>query len=172
MPQDRVICKECGTTDSTKFTLFGNAFRCNVCGAINPFYDHYDVVRMEHTGEVKIDGIASTESLLLNARQYLEDNNYDKSLKTYKKVLEIDSKNHVAWWGCYCCEKGIASYYQYRDKYGNSGPYVKANILADLIVKYGKKAIDYAPEGYSEGYIKALEPDIQFIEDVTGNHER
>lgn len=167
MSQDRVMCKECGTTDSKKFTVFGNAFRCNVCGAINPFYDHFDVVRLEHTGEVKVDGIASTESLLLNARQYLEDNNYDKSLKLYKKVLEIDSGNHVAWWGCYCCEKGIASYYRYQDKYGNSGPNVKANILADLIMRYGKKAVECAPEEYSEAYIKVLEPDIQFIEDVT-----
>ncbi len=169
MPQDRVMCKECGTTDSTKFTLFENAFRCKVCGAINPFYDHFELVRMEHTGEVKVDGIASTESLLSNARQYLDDANYDKALKLYKKVLEIDSKNHVAWWGCYCCEKGIASYYHYRDKYGNSGPYVKANILADLIMRYGKKAVDYAPEGYSEAYRQVLEPDIQFKEALKRN---
>ena len=116
---------------------------------------------------------AATAFTLMQSRLFTEmvllDANYDKALKLYKKVLEIDSKNHVAWWGCYCCEKGIASYYHYRDKYGNSGPYVKANILADLIIRYGKKAVDYAPEGYSEAYRQVLEPDIQFIEALKGN---
>lgn len=169
MPQDRIMCKECGTTDSAKFTIFENAFRCNVCGSINPFYDRFDILKMQHTGEVKVDGVASTESLLFNARQHLDECNYDKALSLYKKVIEITPKSHVAWWGCYCCEKGIASYYHYRDKYGNSGAGVKANILTELILKYGKKAIDYAPEEYSEAYRKALEPDIQFIDEVAGN---
>lgn len=166
MAQDRFQCKECGTVDSTKFTLFDNAFRCNVCGAINPLYDHYDVIKHEHTGEIKVDGIASASSLLSRARQYLDERNYDKALKLYKKVLEIDSQNHVAWWGCYCCEKGIAAYYRFRDKYGNSGPYIKANILADLINKYGIKAIDHAPESCKDSYREALNPDIRFIKDV------
>lgn len=166
MSQDRFQCKECGTVDSTKFTLFDNAFRCNVCGAINPLYDHYDVVRHEYSGKVEVDGIASVDSLLLSARGYLDDGNYDKALKLYKKVLEIDSERHVAWWGCYCCEKGIAAYYRYSDKYGNSGPDIKAGILSRLINKYGKKAVDSAPENYAQVYKEALMPDIQFVEDV------
>ncbi len=166
MPQDRFQCKECGTVDSTKFTLFDNAFRCNVCGAINPFYDYYDVVKYEHSGKVQVDGIASVESLLSSARGYLDDGNYDKALRLYKKALEIDPKTHVAWWGCYCCEKGIAAYYRYSDKYGNSGPDIKAGILADLINKYGKKAIDNAPDNYAQVYKEALLPDIQFVENV------
>lgn len=133
------------------------------------YYDRFDILKMQHTGEVKVDGVASTESLLFNARQHLDECNYDKALSLYKQVIEITPKSHVAWWGCYCCEKGIASYYHYRDKYGNSGAGVKANILTELILKYGKKAIDYAPEEYSEAYRKALEPDIQFIDEVAGN---
>jgi len=164
MAQDRFQCKECGTVDSTKFTLFDNAFLCKVCGAINPLYDYYEVI--EHTGEVKVDGIASTESLLSRARQYLDEGNYDTSKKLYKEVLEIDPYNHLAWWGCYCCEKGIAHYYRYQDKYGNSGPYTKANILADLIEKYGIKAIDCAPADCKQSYRAVLESDIQFIKDV------
>lgn len=166
MPQDRFQCKECGTVDSTKFTLFDNAFRCNVCGSINPLYDSYNVVRHEHVGNIKVDGIASVESLLARARQYLDNSNYDNALKLYKSVLEKDATNHIAWWGCYCCEKGIAAYYRYTDKFGNSGPRVKANILAELINKYGNKAIDYAPGGYSQSYRDALKPDIQFVESV------
>lgn len=164
MPQDRFQCKECGTVDSTKFTLFGNAFKCNVCGAINPLYDHYDVV--EHKGRVVVEGIATVDDLLSRARQHLEYNDYDKALKLYKRVLDINVKNHIAWWGCYCCEKGIAAYYRYCDKYGNSGPYVKANILIDLINRFGNKAIENAPVAYEQAYREALKPDIQFINDV------
>ncbi len=166
MAQDRFQCKECGTVDSTKFMLFDNAFRCNVCGAINPLYDHYNLIKHEHTGRVNVDGIASTDSILSRARQLLDEGNYDKSIKLYNKVLEIDSKNHLAWWGCYCCEKGIAAYYRYCDKYGNSGPYTKANILIGLINKYAIKAVNYAPEDCKQAYREALKPDIQFIEDV------
>lgn len=164
MPQDRFQCKECGTVDSTKFTLFGNAFKCNVCGAINPLYDHYNV--LVHTGSVEVDGIAATGNLLSRARNYLDRANYDKALKLYKQVLDIDIKNHIAWWGCYCCEKGIAAYYKYCDKFGNSGPYTKANILTDLINQYGVKAIENAPAACAQAYKEAMKSDIQFINDV------
>lgn len=166
MSQDRLQCKECGTVDSTKFTLFKNAYRCNVCGAINPLYENFDVVEIIHSGEVKVEGIPSVSSLLLQARKYLDGNDYDKATKLYKRVIEIDSENHVAWWGRYCCEKGVAAYYRYRDKYGNSGPRVKANILCDLINEYGMNAINNAPEEYAQAYRKALKADIQFVEDV------
>lgn len=164
MSQDRFQCKECGTVDSTKFTLFNNAFRCNVCGAINPLYDDYSVIELK--GKLEVDGIPAVRNLASRARQLLEGNNYDGALKLYKKILECDCDNHVALWGCYCCEKGIAAYYCYRDKFGNSGPHVKASILNDLINKYGKKAIRSAPIEYAEAYRKMLIPDIQFVKDV------
>lgn len=164
MPQDRLICKECGTVDSTKFTLFNNAFKCNVCGAINPLYDDYYVV--EHTGKIEIDGMSTISSLSSRARQLLEADNYDGALKLYKQVLERDCDNHVALWGCYCCEKGIAAYYQYRDKFGNSGPNVKANILADLINKFGLRAVKNAPGNYAQAYDQILKEDIQYVNDV------
>lgn len=166
MSQDRLQCKECGTVDSTKFILFDNAFRCKVCGSINPLYDSYHIYKHEHTGNITVNGISTVESLLSRARQYLDENNYDKALKLYKSVLDMDIKNHIAWWGCYCCEKGIAAYYRYTDKYGNSGPHVKARILADLIVKYGNKAVNNAPEKYSKSYMAVLQSDIKFVEDV------
>lgn len=166
MSQDRFQCKECGTVDSTKFTIFNNAFKCNVCGAINPMYDELHIVK--HIGKVEIDGIATISNLATRARQLLEENNYDGALKLYKKILEHECDNHVALWGCYCCEKGIAAYYQYHDKFGNSGPKVKANILADLILKYGDKAVKNAPEPYAQSYAELLNDDILFIKTVYG----
>lgn len=164
MAQDRIQCKECGTVDSTKFTLFNNAFKCHVCGAINPLYDNYYIV--EHTGKVEVDGVATISNLASRARQLLEANNYDSALKLYKKILECDCNNHVALWGCYCCEKGIAAYYQYCDKFGNSGPYVKANILAKLINKYGQRAVRNAPNAYAQSYAEILNEDIRFVDSV------
>lgn len=174
MPQDRFKCKECGTTDSTKFTLFENVFRCNVCGAINPYYDdmhihkhtHKHTYKHMHSGKIAVDGIATVENMLTNARDYLNSNKFDKALRLYKQVLDSDCKNHVAFWGCYCCEKRVAAYYHYRDKYGNSGPRVKAGILADLITRYAVKAVENAPESCALGYAAALSEDIQFVKDV------
>lgn len=164
MPQDRFQCKECGTVDSTKFTLFNNAFKCNVCGAINPLYNDYYII--EHTGKIQMDGMPTISSLISRAGQLLEVNNYDSALKLYKKILECDCNNHVALWGCYCCEKGIAAYYRYCDKFGNSGSYVKAKILAELINRYGQKAIQNAPDTYARLYAEMLEEDIQFVNHV------
>lgn len=166
MSQDRLQCKECGNTDSTKFTLFDNAFICKICGAINPLYDTYNIVKHIHSGKVEVDGVSTVGNLLARARQLLAEDKYDNALKLYKKVLENDFKNHIALWGCYCCEKGIAAYYRYSDKYGNSGPYVKANILCDLINRYGAKAIQNAPEQYASAYKAALKEDLVFIDRV------
>ena len=164
MPQDRFQCKECGTVDSTKFTIFSNAFKCNVCGAINPIFDSYQVI--EYTGKIEVDGIATISNLAFRAKQLLESGNYDGALKLYKRILDCDADNHVALWGCYCCEKGIAAYYRYKDKFGNSGPLVKANILSEIINKYGRKAVECAPSNCAQAYSQILQIDIQFVNSV------
>ena len=155
-------CSKCHCKDigNFEFDKSGKFFVCD-CGAINKLYDSYTIVK--HEGTVEVDGIATKNSTLDRANQLLSNREYDKASKKFKEVLELDPTNHEAWWGRFICETYFASYYGYQDKYGNSSPYIKANIIYENLIKYAYKAIEYAPADYKENYKKAIAEDEQYV---------
>lgn len=44
----------------------------------------------------KVDGIAGVENLLLRAEQFLKENNIEKAMEYFNKVLDVDINNEVA----------------------------------------------------------------------------
>lgn len=115
---------------------------------------------------VQIDGIATSRATLTRANQLLQDNNYEAASKLFIEVLQSDPASYEAWWGRYCCENAFAAYYGYQDKYGNSGPYTKASIIAENLKKYAYRAIEYAPEEMKSAYRQAISDDEQFVQRV------
>jgi len=157
-------CSKCHCKDvaNFKFDETGKFFVCD-CGAINKLYDTYTIV--QHQGTVEVDGIATKNNTLERANQLLSSNEYDKANKKYKEVLELDPTNYEAWWGRFLCEIYFAKYYGYQDRYGNSSPYIKANIIYEHLTKYAYKAIDYAPAEYKESYKKAIAEYEKYVND-------
>lgn len=112
---------------------------------------------------ITIDGLPTVKSLLTNAEMLLVDGNADKAVEMYKEVLKIKPNCHEAWWGLYVCNRFYDRYYQYRDKYGNSGPLTKASIMASTIEKYALRAIEYAPKDVKDSYRAEIQPELDYI---------
>ena len=112
---------------------------------------------------ITIDGLPTVKSLLTNAEMLLIDGNADKAVEMYKEVLKIKPNCHEAWWGLYVCNRYYDRYYQYKDKYGNSGPLTKASIMANTIEKYALRAIEYAPGDIKDSYRAEIQSELDYI---------
>jgi tetratricopeptide (TPR) repeat protein len=133
-----LVCPGCGgeiVPDST-----GEFGTCIFCGRKIRLIEKTIV---EHTGTVKVDGIAGITEKLTSAYQNLEQNNIEKANKLYKEICELDPNNANAWWGRFICELSFAEYYGFKDKYQQTGPVVKAQILQELL-QYADRAIELA----------------------------
>lgn len=120
---------------------------------------------VEHTGKVEVDGIATSSAKLTSAYQALKQTNLEKANKLYKEICDLEPENPYAWWGRYVCEYAFAEYYRFKDKYGNSGSDVKANILLECL-QYADNAIQYADTDVKQIYIENSQSDRDFIEQV------
>lgn len=160
MAKDRLMCKHCANTDVEKmsFTQGGKYLHCCVCNAETPLYDAYIVYKEDLSERV--------ESLVSLGQHMMDTGEYDHATRKFKAALELAQDCHAAWWGLYVCEKYFAAYYGYQDKYGNSGSVVKANILADLIDKYGNMAIKSAPDEIASLYCDSISDDRRYIQGV------
>jgi hypothetical protein len=147
------ICTSCGgqiDVDDIDLNGYGE---CKFC---HTSYKVRDVIT--------IDGLPTARSLLQAASHSIEDGNAEKAVKQFNEILEIKPNCHEAWWGLYLCNCYFDRYYNYKDKYGNSGPLIKANILANTINKYAMRAIEYAPKDISAQYQAEIADFLELIE--------
>lgn len=158
MPEE-LKCKQCGgdlVVDENN-----NYGTCIYCGT------KYQLQHQTNSSltAVVIDGIATTDSKLTRAHQLIQENNLEAANKLYKEILIASPENPYAWWGRYLCESSFSEYYGYKDKYGNSGIYTKAQIISqNLNLAYS--AIAHASAEIAEEYKKIIAEKEQFVEAV------
>lgn len=153
MAMQPAVCANCGgkiNVDDINLNGFGE---CEFCHA------SYKVIDV-----ITVDGLPTVKSLLTSATISVENGNCEKAVKLYNDVINIKPNCHEAWWGLYLCNSYFDAFYQYKDKYGNSGPLTKAGIMQNTISKYALRAIEYAPSEIAEGYRKEIADEIAFIE--------
>lgn len=63
---------------------------------------------IEHRGTVKIDGIATSSSLLQRGYMCLKDYKFDDAYTYFDRVLDENPTCSKAYWGMLCCEKFAA----------------------------------------------------------------
>lgn len=146
------ICSSCGGAINVDDIDLNGFCKCEYCSTPHKVID-----------VITVDGLPTVKSLLENADMLISDGDADKAVATYKEILRIKPNCHEAWWGLYLCHRFYDRYYQYRDKYGNSGPLTKAGIMADTIEKYANRAIEYAPEQAKKIYQAKIQPELDFI---------
>lgn len=156
------VCTSCGgriKVDDVDLNGFGECEFCHVS------YKVIDVIT--------IDGLPTLKSLIENANIAVSMGNLEKAVKIYNDALLLKSKCHEAWWGLYICNKSFDHYYNYEDKYGNSGPYTKAEIMLNTLEKYAYRAIEYAPPEISKQYQSQISESINFIKSVgNGDYDK
>lgn len=149
------ICNSCGGAINVEDVDLNGYGECEYCK-----------VRYKVIDVITVDGLPTAKSLLTKADLLMGDGNFEKAVELFDDVISIKPNCHEAWWGLYRCNSYFDAYYQYKDKYGNSGPIVKASIMLETIKKYASKAIDYAPETVAKDYRSSIDENVQFIEAV------
>lgn len=147
------ICSNCGGAIKVDDVDLNGFCECEFCHTPHKVID-----------VITIDGLPTVKSLLSNAEFCAQDGNFEKSEALYKEILNIKPNCHEAWWGLYRCNHYYDAYYNYTDKYGNSGPLTKAAILQSTVNKYAARAIEYAPKAVAEGYRRTIQDDLDYID--------
>ncbi|ULQ58659.1 hypothetical protein K7I13_08810 [Brucepastera parasyntrophica] len=150
------VCTSCGgkiDVDDIDLNGFGE---CEFC------HTSYKVIDV-----ITIDGLPTAKTLYIAATHSIEDGNYEKAVKQLKEIIKIKPNCHESWWALYVCHNYFDQYYEYKDKYGNSGPITKAQIMSNSINKFANRAIEYAPKDISEQYKQNIKESVDFIEAVT-----
>lgn len=147
------ICANCGGSIKVDDIDLNGFCECEFCHTPHKVID-----------VITVDGLPTVKSLLMNADMCISDGNADKAVSTYREVLKIKPNCHEAWWGLYLCNRFYDRYYQYKDKYGNSGPLTKASMMADTIEKYALRAIEYAPAQMKATYQSEIQPELDYIQ--------
>ena len=94
----QVKCDMCGSTDLVKQD---GTFVCQNCGIKYSIEEAKKMMveidgTVEVTGTVKVDNTDEIDNLLIRAKQFEEENQPQKALEYYNKVLDIDANNQVA----------------------------------------------------------------------------
>jgi hypothetical protein len=153
MAMQPAICVNCGgqiNVDDIDLNGYGECVFCRTS------YKIRDVIT--------IDGLPTAKSLLTAAIRSMEDANFEKAVSRFNEVLEIKPNCHEAWWGLYLCNDHFDRYYNYQDKYGNSGPLTKAQIMSATLNKYAMRAIEYAPKETAGQYQNEISDSVSYIE--------
>jgi len=149
------ICTQCGGKIKVDDVDLNGFCKCQFCKTSLKVID-----------VITIDGLPTVKSMLMNADMLVADGNLESAVKKYKEALAVKPNCHEAWWGLYVCNSAFDRYYNYQDKYGNSGPLTKASIMASTIDKYANRAIEYAPADMKEVYKSKISGEMAFIESV------
>lgn len=152
MAMQPAVCSNCGgkiKVDDIDLNGFGKCEFCHV---------PYKVIDV-----ITVDGLPTVKSLLMSASIAIENKNHEKAVKLYNDVINIKPNCHEAWWGLYICNSYFDAFYQYKDKYGNSGILTKASIMQSTINKYAKRAIEYAPKDIANKYYTDISDEVNFI---------
>lgn len=149
------ICSSCGGQIQVDDVDLNGFCTCGFCGTPHKVID-----------VITVDGLPTVKSLLMNAELLMRDGNAEKAVSVYNEVLMIKPNCHEAWWGLYLCNRYFDSYYNYQDKYGNSGPHTKAAMMNATLEKYAYRAIEYAPTAQKEIYNNAIQSEVDYINQV------
>lgn len=155
MAMQPAVCSNCGgriKVDDIDLNGFGE---CEFC------HTPYKVIDV-----ITVDGLPTVKSLLTSASIAMDNGNNEKAVKLFNEVINIKPNCHEAWWGLYLCNASFDAFYQYQDKYGNSGPLTKASIMQTTINKYAARAIEYAPKDVAEEYRRQIAGSLAFIDSV------
>ena len=149
------VCNQCGGSLKVDDIDLNGFCKCEYCGTNHKIIDI-----------ITVDGLPTVKTLLINADFAIRENNLEKAVEFYKEVIKIKPNCHEAWWGLYLTNACFDKYYNYCDKYGNSGPLTKAAIMKNTIDKYAMQAINYAPPEIAEKYRSEIANDLKYIEQV------
>ncbi len=147
------ICSGCGGAINVDDVDLNGFAKCEYCGVSHKVIDI-----------ITVDGLPTVKSLLQTAYLTIDNGNYEKAEQLFNEAIKIKPNCHEAWWGVYICHANYDAYYNYTDKYGNSGPITKAVIMNESINKYAAKAIDYAPPAQADEYRGLLADKLAYIE--------
>lgn len=89
----RMECEICGSNNLIKTEE--NVFECQACGCKYTLEQAKSLLQ-EITGTVSVSNIASAENLLLRARRFLDDLDFDSAKEYCNRVLDIDADNQAA----------------------------------------------------------------------------
>lgn len=152
-----IICNGCGSVD---FSIDdkGEYATCNRCTR---------TIQLVHKSlvEHKTDNSEIVNSKLNQAYMYFEENNAEKGNLLFKEVLGLEPECASAWWGRYLYESYVTRYYGYKDTYGNSGPYIKAELISKYLTN-AYKAIKFADTEAANNFKKHIEEEEFFIQAV------
>jgi len=149
------ICAQCNGTILVDDVNLNGYAKCEFCGTSHKVID-----------VITIDGLPTVKSLLIAANHSIEDGNFEKAVSLFNEILTIKPNCHEAWWGLYVCNDAFDRYYGYQDKYGNSGPMTKAQIMGSTLQKYAFRAIEYAPKDIATRYRSTIQGGVNFVESV------
>ena len=93
----QIKCDMCGSTDLIKQD---GVFVCQSCGIKYSVEEARKMMveiegTVEVTGTVKVDSTDEIENLLIRAQQFEADNQQQKALEYYNKILDIDANNPI-----------------------------------------------------------------------------
>lgn len=149
------VCVNCGGSLKVDDTDLNGFCECEFCHTPHKVIDI-----------ITIDGLPTVKSLMLDADIAKNDGDYEKAVKLYNEVIKIKPNCHEAWWGLYICNDYFDNYYQFKDKYGNSGIQTKAAIMQNTIQKYANHAIEFAPPTQATAYQSLIQSSIDYINDA------
>ena len=94
----QLTCEMCGSTDLIKQD---GVFVCQSCGIKYSVEEAKKMMvevegTVEVTGTVKVDSTDEIENLLLRAQQFENENQQQKALEYYNKILDMDANHPVA----------------------------------------------------------------------------
>jgi len=72
---------------------------CMFCGSRVVIQEAIDLKKVQIEGKVSVEGLATVENLLMRGNQSMEAGEYKKAEDFFEQVINIDAKNHAAWWG-------------------------------------------------------------------------
>lgn len=107
--------------------------------------------------KVKIDGIATFDSLLIGAQRSIEyDEDFDAAAKKYKEALDIKPDDYRVLWGLFTCEIAAIKWSVRRKGYVKV-PGDTPQCVDRAIRVYGERAASVAPQDVKERYAEEIE---------------
>jgi DNA-directed RNA polymerase subunit RPC12/RpoP len=140
---------------------------CQYCGSKVVVQEAIELKKVQVEGKVSVEGLATVENLLTRGEQSIDEGDYEKAISFFEQAINIDAKNHVAWWGKFNAFFNIEF---------NSIKGTKAS--NDCIIN-AKRAIEYADANKKVIYQNEYEHMIKRFDDkvnqlqlaaIEGNH--
>ncbi len=118
-------------------------------------------------------GIKQEIAAWILANQQLEDGNADKAAKYFQKVIELNPEFGEAYYGCFECAIYSAEYYLSLNHFMARCKADYVDSINEAITKYGKRAVQYAPDEDAASIYNARIQEIETRKDeVSGLNKK